>query len=115
MMSTLAVTTVLPGHGPPFADHAGVIRQIQRHHHLRRERVLNLLKAAADGLQEDGGLTPYRVALRLFPDIRGEDIFLALSEAIGHLDYLTAKGAADMRLQGGVRIYSYAAGRDQNG
>lgn len=111
MMSALAVRTVLPGHGPPFKDHAGVIRHIQRHHRVRRERVLNLLKVAADLPQNDGCLTPYRVALRLFPDIKGVDIFLALSEAMGHLDYLRAKGAAEMQLCEGARAYRWRTGK----
>lgn len=112
MMSDLAVKDVLPGHGPPFKDHAGVVRHIQRHHRVRRDRVLNLLKAEADLSEKDGGLTPYRVALRLFPDIKGVDIFLALSEAMGHLDYLKAKGLADMHLHEGVRVYRWTAKGD---
>ena len=115
MISVLAARTVLPGHGPPFKDHAGVVRHIQRHHRVRRERVLNLLKAAADLPENDGRLTPYRVALRLFPDIGGVDIFLALSEAMGHLDYLRAKGAAEMQLYEGARAYRFTAKGDQNG
>lgn len=91
----------------------GVIgRQIQRHHRVRREHVLNLLKAAADRPETDGGLTPYRVARQLFADIRDVDIFLALSEAIGHLDYLKAKGAADMQLHAGTRVYRRTAKGD---
>jgi glyoxylase-like metal-dependent hydrolase (beta-lactamase superfamily II) len=112
MMSALAVKAVLPGHGPPFKDHAGVVRHIQRHHRVRRARVLNLLKAAADLPENDGCLTPYRVALQLFPDIRGVDIFLALSEAMGHLDYLKAKGLADMQMHEGVRVYRRTAKGD---
>jgi glyoxylase-like metal-dependent hydrolase (beta-lactamase superfamily II) len=109
MLSALAVRTVLPGHGSPFRDHAGVVRQIQRHHRVRRDRVLNLLKSAADQPETNGGLTPYRVALHLFPDIKGVDIFLALSEAMGHLDYLRAKSAADMQLLEGARVYRRTA------
>jgi len=111
-LGALAVNAVLPGHGPPFRDHARVVRHIQHHHSVRRDSVLDLLKAAADRPEYNGGLTPCQVALRLFPDIKGVDIFLALSEAMGHLDYLKAKGAADMRLHDGVRVYSRPAGGD---
>jgi glyoxylase-like metal-dependent hydrolase (beta-lactamase superfamily II) len=114
-MSALSVRTVLPGHGPPFKDHAGVVRHIQRHHRLRRERVLNLLKDAANRPENDGGLAPYRVALLLFPDIKAVDIFLALSEAIGHLDYLKDKGMADMQMCKGVRMYHCATKGDYYG
>ncbi|MDF1593731.1 MAG: MBL fold metallo-hydrolase [Desulfobacterales bacterium] len=109
MISGLAVRAVLPGHGPSFKDHAGVVRHIQRHHRVRRNRVLNLLKTEGGLTQNDGGLTPYRVALRLFPDIRGVDIFLALSEAMGHLDYLRVKGAADMQFYEGSRVYRFSS------
>ncbi|MEW6670379.1 MAG: MBL fold metallo-hydrolase [Thermodesulfobacteriota bacterium] len=115
MMGTLAVRAVFPGHGSLFTDHAGVVRHIQRHHRLRRERVSNLLKAATDREGNDGGLTPFQAASRLFPDIRGVDTFLALSEALGHLDYLRAKGAADMELRQGTRVYRFAVKGDQNG
>jgi len=107
MMADLTVRNVLPGHGPPFDDHAGIVRRIQRHHHIRSGRVLNLLKAGVDLPEKDGGLTLYQVVQQLFPDISGVNIFLALSEAVGHLDYLRSKGAADMLRKRGVRVYRW--------
>jgi len=113
-LSALGAQIVLPGHGLPFKDPAGVVRHIQRHHGVRRARILNLLKAAAGRSENRAGLTPYRVALQLFPGIKGVDIFLALSEAMGHLDYLRAKGAAAMQLDAGARVYRWTDKGDQS-
>jgi glyoxylase-like metal-dependent hydrolase (beta-lactamase superfamily II) len=41
------------------------------------------------------------------------DIFLALSEAIGHLDYLRSKGMADMQWRKEVRVYRWKAKIDK--
>lgn len=79
-LSALDVSIVLPGHGPPLDSLRHAIARIRRHHRRRLEAV-----AAALG---PGPATAYEVAMRLFPDVRGWDVFFAVSEAVGHLEVM---------------------------
>ena len=59
------------------------------------------------GLVERGGSTAFDVAQRLFPNSFNHDVhrFLAISEAIAHLDYAYSEGKAEMELNDGVEVY----------
>lgn len=59
------------------------------------------------------GSTAYDVAQRLFPDSFGHDVhrFLAISEAVAHLDYAESEGKVAMETRNGVEYYSVAEAR----
>ena len=53
------------------------------------------------------GTTAWSLARRLFPDSidQGVHRFLAISEAIAHLDYAEAEGKIGVEISGGVEYY----------
>lgn len=75
---------ILPSHGLPIDDHVGLIRERLEHHQARKERVLEILAG--------GPLTGYDICVRLFPGLHPREIFLAISEVVGHLDLLLKEG-----------------------
>ena len=88
------VDLVLPGHGPPFADHRRVIDGLLQFYEKRQARVRELLAA--------GALTAYDVTQALFPWAREGDLFLVVSEAIANLEALEDRGEVGRDLEDGV-------------
>jgi glyoxylase-like metal-dependent hydrolase (beta-lactamase superfamily II) len=84
-MRALEVSLVLPGHGTPFAGHRDVIDVQLRLHHERQERVRQLLV--------ERPLSCFELTRLLFPKVELDELFLAVSEAIAHLEVLEAAGA----------------------
>jgi glyoxylase-like metal-dependent hydrolase (beta-lactamase superfamily II) len=82
------VEHVLPGHREPFSDCKRRILELKKHHELRNEEVLSILK--------NGKLTAYEVASRMKWDIRCKNWeefpvpqkLFASAEALAHLQYL---------------------------
>ncbi len=67
-------------HGEPVHDVAKLVRQRMHFHSRRAEKILEMIG--------DDERTAYQIAEPLFGHLRGIDSFLALSETIGHLDWL---------------------------
>ena len=105
MISAMGVKSVLPGHGAPFSGHRERIDEIIRHHHMRREAVLNVLAACDKRETERPGMTLFMISRKLFPYLRGWDIFLGLSEVHGHLEILKEEGLVSSCKAGGQRFY----------
>jgi glyoxylase-like metal-dependent hydrolase (beta-lactamase superfamily II) len=79
-VAELDVTVALPGHGQPIPDHRGLVQDRLDFHRKRADKILAVL----DGDEK----TLYELTLPLFPNLRGLDMFLALSEVLGHVDLL---------------------------
>ncbi|MGQ9456707.1 MAG: MBL fold metallo-hydrolase [Anaerolineae bacterium] len=88
------VRLALPGHGEPVTDAASLIRQRFAFHEERQERVLACIAAGAD--------TVYAICRLLFPALSPVDVFLAVSEVVGHLDLLEEDGRIHWETQDGV-------------
>lgn len=80
----LAPRRVLPGHGAPFADLAGAIERTQAVFNQRARRALRRLT--------EGPATAYDLALRLYPHLRPEALWVVMAEVIGLLDLLEERG-----------------------
>jgi len=81
----LDVQKALPGHGEPVYDHRAHIDSILTHHAVREELILQLLR------QKDS--TVYELGVVLFGgELPGVELFLVMSEIIGHLDLLELEG-----------------------
>ena len=90
----------LPAHGEPIADHRALIQERFGFHRERQERILALLG--------NGGQTAYEIALGLWPDLSPLNIFLALSEVIGHMDVLEDEGRIALVRKNGLLRYALA-------
>lgn len=75
---------ILPGHGPPFDGHQEVIRRALRHAEIRQQRIVDTL--------DPDPQTAYEVARALFRRLPSDQLFLAVSEVLGHLNALRQAG-----------------------
>jgi glyoxylase-like metal-dependent hydrolase (beta-lactamase superfamily II) len=89
-----------PGHGDPIYDVIGLVDATIAQHVVRKQEVLELLT--------DRGQSPYELAQQLFPDVRGYDVFLSVSEVVAHLDLVIDDGGAVIEERDGITYYSAA-------
>jgi glyoxylase-like metal-dependent hydrolase (beta-lactamase superfamily II) len=97
VLESLNLTLVWTGHGEPIREPTATIREIKRHHVLRKEEVAARL--------DDRPVSPFEVAGGMFRDLEGFDNFLAVSEVVAHLDLLEAEGRVERMLEDGVTRY----------
>jgi len=74
------LSQVLPGHGPPIADHRALIDSRLFMHRRRAERIHRLVCARA--------LTAHEIAGELWGNVAVTQAYLTLSEVLGHVDLL---------------------------
>ncbi len=104
-LKELSVITVLPGHGAPYTRHAHRVEELQNHHKARTRQVLEILAANQREQPEAHGMTELMVCKQLFPSLNGMDIFLGLSEARAHLEWLEKRGLVSFAIRDGHRVY----------
>ena len=81
----LDVERALPGHGAPVHDHREHIDSILAHHAVREALILQILR--------EGDRTVYELGVALFGgELPGVELFLVMSEIVGHLDILELEG-----------------------
>lgn len=87
---------VLPGHGDPFTDHRRLIDELNRFHDLRQYKVAQALRG--------GEASVYEITRQLFPKREYIELFLSISEIVGHLEVLEEKGGVERVMDEG-RLY----------
>jgi len=92
------ISLLLPAHGEEIHDIRGLIQKIFAHHKDRMDRVLFSLS------QDEK--TPFEIAMDLFPGVPPFEIFLGISEAVGHLEILKGKGIVKVKEKQGKDYYS---------
>ncbi len=92
-------TLVYGGHGEPVHDFEEIFNRYVRAIDDRQRRVVSLVSSA--------GVTAFDIAQKIFPDSFDHDVhrFLAISEAIAHLDYAHAEGKTAVEFRDGVEFY----------
>lgn len=83
-VAALDIAVVLTGHGETVVDVRGLIDQRFAFHQRRLARLLELIAA--------GNQTVWQLTQALLPRLGAGDLFLAVSEVIGHLDVLESQG-----------------------
>ncbi len=98
-LRSFSPTLAFGGHGEPVTDFEEIFHRYVRAINERQKKVI--------GLVRNDGITAFEVAKRLFPESFDHDVhrFLALSEAIAHLDYAESAGKIAVELAGGVENY----------
>ena len=94
----LDLSLLLPAHGEEVEDVRGLIHKIFAHHKDRMDHVLFSLSK--------GEKTPFEIAMDLFPGVPPFEIFLGISEAVGHLEILKGKGIVKLKEKQGKDYYS---------
>ena len=87
------------GHGEPITDFEEIFHRYVRAIDERQRRVISLIPS--------NGITAFDVASKLFPSSFNHDVhrFLAISEAIAHLDYAEREGKLVVEMKEGVEVY----------
>lgn len=94
----LRPTLAYGGHGEPVTDFDEIFNRYVRAIDERQKRVISLIGAS--------GSTAFEIAAALFPNA-DQDVhrFLAISEAVAHLDYAEGGGKIALELKDGIEIY----------
>src|SRR5687767_956790 len=95
----LSPTLVHGGHGEPVTDFEEIFHRYLRAIDERQSRVVSLVSR--------DGVTAFDVAQQLFPDSFNHDVhrFLAISEAVAHLDYAQTEGKIAVEFKEGGEFY----------
>jgi len=80
----MPVQLALGGHGPPIRRHAALIDERFRMSQRRAAKLRRLL--------DDGPMTAYDLATRMWGNVAVTQAFLTISEVLGHLDLLIDEG-----------------------
>ncbi|MBW2096416.1 MAG: MBL fold metallo-hydrolase [Deltaproteobacteria bacterium] len=102
LTENLDIKEVLPGHGEPFHEHRKRIKEIKEHHHTRKEEILQVLKSHPT---VPDGMNLFSITMSVFPELKAWDIFLGMSETVGHLEILEEKGLITSRMVHDQRVY----------
>jgi glyoxylase-like metal-dependent hydrolase (beta-lactamase superfamily II) len=94
------LSLVLPGHGPPIADHAALIDERMRMHARRAEKIRRLI--------ETEPRTAHEIAHELWGNVAVTQAYLTLSEVLGHVDLLLADASVVERESDGVVRFAAA-------
>jgi glyoxylase-like metal-dependent hydrolase (beta-lactamase superfamily II) len=96
-LRTFAPTMVYGGHGEPIHDYEELFNRYVRAINERQNQVVSLVPKQ--------GATPWEVAQGMFPGADDVHRFLAVSEAVAHLDLLHSEGKIAMELAGDKEVY----------
>ncbi len=100
-VAEMDIALTLPGHGQPITDHRALIRERLSFHAERANRMLAVM--------DDAALTAQEIVVRIFPRLDPINHFLAVSEVIGHLQWLQVQSQVTCDELDGVAIWKRAA------
>lgn len=95
----LSPTLTYGGHGEPVTDFDEIFHRYVQAIDERQALVIRLAKGT--------GITAFDLARKLFPASFDHDVhrFLAISEAVAHLDYAETRGKVSVEMSGGIEYY----------
>lgn len=96
-LRTFAPTLVYGGHGDPVNDFEELFNRYLRAVRERQAQVVGLLPKA--------GATAWDVSRQMFPETDDVHRFLAVSEAVAHLDLAHSEGKIALELSDGKEVY----------
>ncbi len=95
-VEALACDRVFPSHGDVIYDHRQLIAGYRLHHERRKLQILRHL--------EDGATTAFELARRMFPKYVESQLYLVMSEVVGHLDLLEDEGSIAIETGDGADV-----------
>jgi glyoxylase-like metal-dependent hydrolase (beta-lactamase superfamily II) len=96
-LRTFAPTLVHGGHGEPVTDYEELFNRYLRAIQERQSQVISLLPRS--------GATAWEIAQKMFPGADDVHRFLAVSEAVAHLDLAHSEGKIALELSGDKEMY----------
>src|SRR5438105_4464457 len=94
---SLAPTLVFGGHGEPVHDYEELFNRYLRAIRERQDAVISFVPQS--------GATAWEVSRKLFPETDDVHRFLAVSEAVAHLDYAESEGKIGVEISDGREVY----------
>ncbi len=101
-LRSFSPTLAYCGHGEPVTDFDEIFHRYIRSIDDRQRKIAGLIPSS--------GITAFDLAQKLFPDSFDHDMhrFLAISEAIAHLDYAAGEGRIGLDEREGIEFYTSA-------
>src|SRR6266446_2919175 len=96
-LRTFAPTLVYGGHGDPVHDYEELFNRYFRNIRERQAQVISIISK--------DGATAWDVSRAMFPKANDVHRFLAVSEAVAHLDLAHSEGKVDLELSGAREVY----------
>ncbi len=96
-LRAFAPTLVHGGHGEPVRDYEELFNRYLRAIRDRQAQIIRLVPKS--------GATAWDISLKLFPDAGDVHRFLAVSEAVAHLDLAHSEGKIALELSGEREVY----------
>jgi hypothetical protein len=96
-LRSFAPTLVHGGHGDPVRDYEELFNRYRRAISERQNQVI--------GLVSQEGATAWQVSRAMFPQADDVHRFLAVSEAVAHLDLAHSEGKLALEIAGEQEIY----------
>lgn len=93
-IAALDIAVAYTGHGDPIDDVRGLIASRLEFHHKRSEKLYGMFAGQPRNL--------YELTQMMFPKVQGPEIFLTLSEVLGHIDILECDGRLSRQRKDGV-------------
>jgi glyoxylase-like metal-dependent hydrolase (beta-lactamase superfamily II) len=97
---------VFPGHRRIFTDHRKRIAELKKHHHVRAEEVLTILKRGSQNAYQVASQMTWDIDCRKWEDFPAPQKWFASGEALSHLQYLLAEKKLKKEIVGGKVTYS---------
>jgi glyoxylase-like metal-dependent hydrolase (beta-lactamase superfamily II) len=91
-----------PSHGDVIWDHRALIASYRLHHERRKLQIARILR--------ESPRTPFELAAQLFPKHYRSQIYLVMSEVVGHLDLLIDEGLVRLEEDGAMERAHVAPG-----
>jgi glyoxylase-like metal-dependent hydrolase (beta-lactamase superfamily II) len=105
-MEDMEVELVLPAHEHAFSNFQERLRQIQRHHDERLKAVLDAVVSGAKTAYEITAQVPWDIGA--WQDMSMWDRYLALGEALAHLEFLLQEGRVRKDAEGAILLFQPA-------
>lgn len=94
---SFAPTLIFGGHGEPVHDYEELFTRYLRAIRERQAQIIQLVPA--------DGASPWEVSRQMFPHADDVHRFLAVSEAVAHLDHAHSEGKIAVEMSAGCEIY----------
>jgi glyoxylase-like metal-dependent hydrolase (beta-lactamase superfamily II) len=94
---SFAPTLIFGGHGEPISDFEELFNRYLKLIRQRQAKVISLIPKS--------GATAWEISRAMFPETGDVHRFLAVSEAVAHLDYAQSEGRIELELAVGREVY----------
>ncbi len=95
------VALVLPGHRQPFRNHRRRIAELKKHHEVRANEVVSILKKGRKSAYEVASQMTWDIDCALWSDFPAPQKWFASGEALAHLQYLLGQGTVRREIKDG--------------